>query len=135
MSTKNKDKKVILFSCNWHAYSSLESAGINRLTYPATVYPIRLACLGRITSGIILKAFEKGADGVYLIGCPEGECQHKSGDQAARQVFQETRALLKLLGYAEDQLQYSRLEAGDGGSFVKGLGLLLADREPYEGRE
>ncbi len=56
MSKKKPEKKIIVFSCNWNGLSSLESAGIKRLSYSAAVYPIRLACLGRITPGIILKA-------------------------------------------------------------------------------
>lgn len=133
MSAREKDRKIIVFSCSWHAYSSLESAGIKRLAYPATVYPIRLACLGRITPGMILTAFEKGAEGVFLIGCPEGECQHNSGDQAAERAFQEAGALLRLLGYAENQLQYSRLRAGEGERFVAGLKqVLAAERPPIE---
>jgi F420-non-reducing hydrogenase iron-sulfur subunit len=121
MSKKKPKQKIIVFSCNWNGLSSLESAGIDRLSYSVEVYPLRLACLGRITSGIILKAFENGADGVYLIGCSEGECKHNSGNQAALQVFQKTRAILKLLGYGDNQLQFSLLEAGDGENFVKKL--------------
>jgi coenzyme F420-reducing hydrogenase delta subunit len=51
-------KKVILFTCNWNAYSGLETAGAQRLSYPADVFPIKVACLGQIDPGIILKAFE-----------------------------------------------------------------------------
>jgi coenzyme F420-reducing hydrogenase delta subunit len=125
MKNKKSEKKVIVFSCNWQAYSSVESAGIEGQKYPSTVFPIRLACLGRISPGIILKSFEKGADGVILAGCPEGECQHHAGNQAAGEVFKETRALLALLGYNKDQLQFSFLSAGDGAGFVKELEKIL----------
>ena len=131
MSKKKPKQKIIIFSCNWNGLSSLENAGIDRLLYSAEVYPIRLACLGRITSGIILKAFEKGADGVYLIGCSEGECQHNSGNQAALQVFQETKAIMKLLGYRDNQLQFSLLEVGDGENLVKKLDqFILTENTP-----
>ncbi len=133
MSKKKTEKKIIVFSCNWNAYSSLESAGIKRLSYSAAVYPIRLACLGRITPGIILKTFENGADGVYLVGCSEGECQHNSGNQAARGVYQETRAILKLLGYSENQLQFSLLNANDGESFVNDLELIISAERILQG--
>jgi len=121
MSEKKLKRKIIVFLCNWNGLSSLENAGVERLAFPAEIYPIRLACLGRITSGIILKAFENGADGVYLVGCSKGECQHISGNQAARQVYEETTALLKLLGYNENQLILSLLDPSDGENFVRGL--------------
>ncbi len=133
MSKKKPEKKIIVFSCNWNGYSSLEDAGTKRLSYSTAVYPIRLACLGRITPGIILKAFENGADGVYLVGCSEGECQHNSGNQAARSVYQETSAILKLLGYRENQLQFSLLKANDGESFVSDLDLIMSVERIIQG--
>ena len=57
-------RKVILLTCNWNAYSGLETAGVERLNYPADVFPLKVPCLGQISSGIILKAFENGAEGV-----------------------------------------------------------------------
>ncbi len=62
MKIREKNSKIILFTCNWNAYSGLEAAGAEKIPYSPTVYPIRLACLGRITPGIILKAFENGAN-------------------------------------------------------------------------
>ena len=133
MSKALSGKKIIIFTCNWHAYSSFESAGINRLAIKSVVYPIRLACLGRITPGIILKTFEEGADGILLMGCPEGECRHNGGNKAAREVFLEARSLLKMLGYQENQLRYALLEAEDGKSFVKELDLLFSLEEEVKG--
>jgi len=133
MKMKKSGNKIIVFTCNWHAYSSLENAGIFRLSLPSVIYPIRLACLGRITPGIILKAFEQGAQGILLMGCPEGECRHNSGNQAAREVFLETRSLLKMLGYNEEQLRYALVQAEDGKEFVKELELLLTSDEKIKG--
>jgi len=124
--TKIRSKqKILVFTCNWHAYSSLETAGINRLAYSTSIIPIRISCLGRITPGIILKAFEGGASGVCLVGCPEEECRYQNGNKKAREVFIETRNILKLLGYNEKLLQYQLIMAGDGEGFVKNLDLLV----------
>ena len=46
-------RKVILLTCNWNAYSGLETAGAERLTYPAGVFPLKVTCLGQINPGII----------------------------------------------------------------------------------
>jgi len=110
-------EKIILFTCNWHAFSSLEAAGKSNLVYSPALVPIRISCLGRITPGIILKAFEGGAAGVCLVGCPEGECRYQNGNQEAREVFEESRNLLRLLGHNENLLQYHLISAGDGESF------------------
>ncbi len=113
------DSKIILFTCNWNAYSSLEAAGTEKMSYSPTVYPIRLSCLGRITPGIILKAFEKGADGVYMLGCSESECHYQTGSHQVEEVYLESRNLLTLLGYGKNQLQLDFIPTGDGASFVE----------------
>ncbi len=118
-------QKIILFTCNWHAFSSLEAAGKNNLAYSPALVPIRISCLGRITPGIILKAFEGGAAGVCLIGCPEGECRYQNGNKEAREVFEESRTMLGLLGYSENLLQYHLISAGDGESFQENINQLV----------
>ena len=121
MKIQEKSSKIILFTCNWNAYSGLEAAGAEKRSYSASVHPIRISCLGRITPGIILKAFEKGAKGVYLLGCLEGECHYETGSQQIKQVFLETRNLLKLLGYQENQCQLDFVAAGNGKAFVENI--------------
>ena len=120
-------EKIILFTCNWHAFSSLEAIGINNLTYSPALIPIRLSCLGRITPGIILKAFEGGAAGVCLVGCPEGECRYQNGNQEAREVYEESRDLLRIVGYNENLLQYYLVNAGDGMSLQNNIEQLVTD--------
>ena len=110
---------MILFTCNWNAYSGLDTAGAGHLSYPPGVYPVKVNCLGQINPGIILKAFENGADGVLLLGCPPGECHYEFGYQKAEEVFQETRELVAVLGYRESQLQMGWVSAGDGQGLVK----------------
>lgn len=113
------DPKIIVFTCNWNAYSGLESAGAEHRAYSAAIHPLRVTCLGQISPGIILKAFEKGADGVLLLGCPPGECHYEFGNRRAEEVFAEAKELLALLGYRDEQLKLDWLSAGNGDSFVE----------------
>ena len=113
------EPRIIVFTCNWSAYSALETAGSKRLAYPANVRPIRVMCLGRLHPGLILKAFELGADGVLLLGCPPGECHYESGNERAEELFQETRAIAHLLGIGDDQLMLDWVGVGEGEVFVQ----------------
>ena len=120
--------KVILFTCNWNAYSGLERAGAERLTYPASVFPLKVPCLGQISPGNILKVFENGADGVLLLGCPPDNCQYEFGNRRAEEVFMEARELVRVLGYSDSQFQLDWVLVGEGQelvnkvkSFVDGL--------------
>ena len=112
------NSKILLITCNWHAYHSLEAAGIDKKEYSASIYPLRLPCLGRVTPGIILKAFEKGADGVYLLGCPEGKCQYQTGSEQVEKVFLGTQQMIKLLGFDEDRLGLDFIQAGEGDRII-----------------
>ena len=111
--------KVIVFTCNWNAYSGLETAGVQRLSYSPVINPLKVMCLGQLSPGIILKAFEKGADGVLLLGCPPGECHFEFGNRRAEEVFEEAKGLVELLGYRDEQLKLDWIAAGDGKTFVE----------------
>jgi coenzyme F420-reducing hydrogenase delta subunit len=69
--------------------------------------------------GLVLKAFELGADGVLMLGCPPGECHYEFGNSRAEELFEETRALARLLGIGEERLQLDWVAAGDGEVFVE----------------
>ena len=112
------EPKIIVYTCNWDAYSGLEKAGFEHLAYPASVYPLRVSCLGRLHPGLVLKAFELGADGVLLLGCPPDDCHYEFGHKRAQELFAETAALAHLLGIAPERLQLDWVEAGDGQGFV-----------------
>jgi len=112
------ESKIIVYTCNWDAYSGLETAGFQGLSYPADVHPIRVMCLGRLHPGLILKAFELGAAGVLMLGCPPGECHYGFGNTRAEELFQETLALARLLGIEKERLKLGWVAAGKGQDFV-----------------
>lgn len=60
--------KIVAFCCHWCAYAGADLAGLNRLQYPADVRMIRVPCSGRINPQFILRAFQRGADGVLVAG-------------------------------------------------------------------
>jgi coenzyme F420-reducing hydrogenase delta subunit len=105
---------VLVFTCNWHPYSGMEAAAIEALSYSARVYPIRVMCLGRLRPGIILKAFEKGAQGVFLLGCPQDECRYEFGGRHAEEAFAVARELIRSMGFSDQRLKMDRVSAGDG---------------------
>jgi coenzyme F420-reducing hydrogenase delta subunit len=116
--TSEEGLKVVVFTCNWNAYSGLEAAGTKHLTYSTAIHPLKVMCLGQISSGIILKTLEKGADGVLLLGCPHGECHFEFGNRRAEELFTEVKELIALLGYKDEQCKLDWIPAGDGEAFV-----------------
>ncbi len=62
------EPKIIAFCCNWCAYAGADLAGVSRVQYPHNIRIIRVMCSGRVSPDFILKAFQKGADGVLVSG-------------------------------------------------------------------
>jgi F420-non-reducing hydrogenase iron-sulfur subunit len=111
--------RVVIFTCNWNAHKSLQEAGKRHLNYPSGARPLMVDCLGQVSSSMILKAFEKGADGVMLVGCSPDECHYEFGSRRAAELFAEIRELVRLLGFHDDQLQFCQVHAGEGAALVQ----------------
>ena len=87
--------------------------------YSSNIYPIKVKCIGQLSSGVILKTLEHGADGILIIGCSPGECHFRFGNKQAETIFSEAKSLALLLGYQDFQLRLSWISKGDGLAFVE----------------
>jgi F420-non-reducing hydrogenase iron-sulfur subunit len=109
----------VVFVCNWDGLSTIESAAQKRLTFPANVKIVRVSCLSRVHTGLILKAFELDADGVMLLGCDSKSCHFGVEEEVIDQNVAKAQGILKLLGLKSDRLTLVRLPHGDGAGFIK----------------
>ncbi len=112
------EPRIVGFVCNWSAYSGVEMAGVNKEEYPPNIRLVRVMCLGRLHLGLILKAFELGADGVMLLGCLPDDCHYESGIASAKEVFTQTRKVLNLLGIDQKRLALVEVPLGRGDLLV-----------------
>lgn len=62
-------------------------------------------CSGRIDPRYILKAFESGAQSVYIIGCAKGECLLMEGNLRATRRTEYAGRLLAEVGMNPDSVQ------------------------------
>ena len=62
------EPQILAFACHYCAYAAADLAGSMRLSYPANVKIIKLPCTGKVDALYLLKAFERGADGVLVAG-------------------------------------------------------------------
>ena len=120
---------VVVFACNWDGLSCIEAAAQSRLNYPTSVKVVRVACLSRVNSGLILKAFELGAGGVMLLGCESTSCYFGKDDRVDVEEYEKTRGVLGLLGLGVDRLKITRLPRSDGEGFVKEVTDFIAEIE------
>jgi len=62
------EPNVLAFACHYCAFAAADLAGVMRLSYPPNVKIIRLPCTGKLDHIHILRAFEKGVDGIFVAG-------------------------------------------------------------------
>lgn len=98
------EPELTAFSCIYCGSMAADTAGALRLSYPANVKLIRFPCTGKVDVEYILKAFEEGADGVYIVACPIGNCHHVHGNVRATKRLAYARQLLENIGLEGDRL-------------------------------
>ena len=59
---------IIAFACHYCAFAAADLAGVMRLSYSPNVKIVRLPCTGKLDQSYILRAFERGVDGVFAAG-------------------------------------------------------------------
>jgi coenzyme F420-reducing hydrogenase delta subunit len=90
-----------------------------RLDYPVNVKIIRVPCTGKVDVVHMLRAIQKGADGVYCVGCLEGTCHYNEGNLRCRERVNHVRSLLGEVGLEEDRVRMYNLSSGEGPTFAE----------------
>ena len=108
------EPKIVAFLCRWCSYAGADLAGVSRLTYPPNVVPMRVNCSGRVDVGMVLKALEKGADGVLIGGCHPGDCHYDNGNYKTRRRIEVLRNALADAGLDPERVRLEWISASEG---------------------
>ena len=130
------EPRIVAFVCNWCTYAGADLAGTSRLKYASNVRAVRVPCTGRVDPLFVIKAFERGADGVLVSGCHPGDCHYAEGNYYARRRFTVLRDLLLFLGIEPERLQFSWVSAAEGAKWADLIDELTATLRaigPFEG--
>ena len=111
--------QITVFVCIYCAYMSVDTAGALRVQYPANVKMVKLPCTGKVDARYLLEAFEQGADGVCVVGCPIGNCHHVSGNQRAEARVAYVQDILDDVGLGRDRLGMYFVSGGMGMTYAK----------------
>jgi len=110
--------RIVAFCCNWCSYAGADLAGTTRMSYPATVRIIRVPCSGRIHPRYVLRALERGADGVLIAGCHPGDCHYSTGNYYTRRRLLLAQRLLTHLGFDQGRLWIRWISGSEGAKFA-----------------
>jgi F420-non-reducing hydrogenase iron-sulfur subunit len=90
-----------------------------RLSYPTNIKIVKVPCTGRVDIILMMKAFENGADGVYLVGCMEGDCHYLTGNLKARKRVEYVKKLLDECGIGGERVAMYNLSSAQGQRFAE----------------
>lgn len=113
------EPEIVAFCCHYCAYGAADMAGSMRLNYPPNVKIVKLPCTGKTDILYLLKAFEDGADGVYVAGCLEGNCHFIDGNIKAKRRVARAKKLLDEIGIGGDRLEMFNMSASMGPKFAE----------------
>ena len=101
------EPELVVFCCQ----NSVDSTGTEavRRAYGGRVRIVRTPCSGKTDVRYLLKAFESGADGVLVVGCPEGTCRSLDGNFRAKKRVGYVRSMLEEIGFGGDRMEMAHL--------------------------
>ncbi|MBI2874971.1 MAG: hydrogenase iron-sulfur subunit [Firmicutes bacterium] len=113
------EPRIVAFCCNWCSYAGADLAGTSRKQYPANIRIVRVPCSGRINPQYILRAFQRGADGVMVAGCHPGDCHYTTGNYYTRRRFSVVQRFLEYVGLHPDRFSGHWISGSEGEKFVQ----------------
>ena len=112
------EPEITAFYCIYCGYMAADTAGVLQVQYPANVKFVRLPCSGKTDIRYLLEAFEQGADAVYLVACPIGNCHHVRGNERARARVERARKLLDEIGLGGERLDIFYMSGSQAHAFA-----------------
>nr|MBF0222805.1 hydrogenase iron-sulfur subunit [Desulfobulbaceae bacterium] len=109
------------YCCHYTSQQSCSENGGGLLEdgFPANITINRLPCSGKLQVSTLLQAFEDGADGVYVVGCPKDSCHNVMGSQRAAKKVLAVKSALNELNVEPDRIEMFHLERGLHPEFIK----------------
>ena len=109
------EPKVVCFSCKFSwGYLMDEDALSSKIDNW-----VPIICTGKIDATHVIDAFRAGADGILILGCPEGDCHYQDGNYEARKRVYLIRRLLESVGIEKERIRIELSADAQGESIPK----------------
>ena len=121
------EKKLIVFACNWSVFPGMQLS--ESPTLIKTPYGVIVSmCSGRVAPELVLNAFEEGAWGVMVAGCPPEECDH-DGNYKTRRRLVLLKNMLKDLNIDPKRIRLEWFSTGESAKLSKAIDEYIAELE------
>jgi F420-non-reducing hydrogenase iron-sulfur subunit len=112
------EPEITAFYCIYCGYMAADTAGAMGVQYPANVKFVRMPCTGKTDIRYLLEAFEQGADGVYVVACPIGNCHHVSGNERGLARLKRAQEILDEIGIGSERLEMFFMSGSQAQAFA-----------------
>lgn len=112
------EPEITAFYCVYCGYMAADTAGAMHIEYPPNVKFVRMPCGGKTDVRYLLEAFEQGADGVYLLACPIGNCHHVRGNERGQARMERAKKILDDIGLGGERLDMFFMSGSQGQAFA-----------------
>ncbi len=104
---KKGEKRILVFADDMCTYTLADSVGTAKMKYDSSAYIIRIPSSSRITPKMMIKAFEMGADGVFLGECEKAVSPYPNTLEAIESNVKKAKEALVEAGIEPERVQYS----------------------------
>ncbi len=128
--------KVVGFCCERHGMDAAVLAARSGRQYDASVRVVQVPCTGRVDGLHILKAFEDGADCVFVLGCLEKNCYYDTGSIEGRKRVEYVKQMLSEVGIEKERVEMFNAASTNAWMFpeiVSKMVTLAKKLGPYRG--
>ena len=111
--------QITVFACENSAYPAATAAGINGSEYDASVQLIRVPCAGKVDPREVLRALERKAEKVIILGCHQENCQYLAGSTRAARRIERLTSKLEKAGVDKKRVIFRQLASVEPGKFLE----------------
>ncbi len=107
--SRNGGPTVVALYCDFDMYDVTDIRQLMKEKHAGKAL-VSIPCLAKLKAADLLKAFEFGADGVLVLGCPNNDCAYEEGEFWGTRRVDEARKLISDIGMNADMIQIHYVE-------------------------
>ncbi|MFC1921460.1 hydrogenase iron-sulfur subunit [Chloroflexota bacterium] len=113
---KQQEPKIVCFSCkfSWGYLNDENTMAANIENW------IPIICCGKLDAQHIMDAFANGANGVLILGCPEGDCHYQDGNLETKKRIALLKSMMASYGIEPERIKLV-LSSDPEGKTIPGL--------------
>jgi len=121
----NRRPRVVGFCCERHGMDAAVLSARTGKQFDASVRIVQVPCTGRVDGIHLLKAFEDGADAVFVLGCLEKNCYYDTGSIEGRKRVNYVKQMLNEVGIEKERLEMFNAASTNAWAFPEAVSKMI----------